>query len=188
MKASTIKWNWVLMLVFLLIPTYGFGQQGLTIAEASRGYVFLELGMDEGIAIERLKSKGFSVRRASDLNTYAITIKTKGDLHKPVGLISFTNKRLSYISRNWYESLNNMQAFELADKLYHLLEKQTEGRGEVKATIILRTDRILEREIKKISIIEGNKKILLDITEGEKNSGGYRVGVSEQISDKPFKY
>jgi hypothetical protein len=186
MKTSAMRW--VLIFVFLLTPTYGFGQQGLTIAEARRGYVFLELGMDEDIAISKLKSKGFSVSKNPGSDTYTITTKTKGDLHKSLGLISFTNKKLCYISRNWYESLNNMQAFVLGDKLYHLLEKQIGKKEKIKATITIKTSRVLEREMKMISITMENKKISLEITEGEKNNLGCQVVMREDISDKSFEY
>lgn len=176
-------------MMFLAIPNYGFGQQEFTMGEAQKGYVSLSLGMSEGIVVEKLK--GFQVTRVGDSNSYVISIKTKdskGDVNKVLGSIAFTNKKLSYISRRWYESYNNKQTFELADKLYHLLKEELGGKGEVKATVKAASSHDPEKEVKGVHVTIGKKRISLLITESEKVDYGLQVSVTEEASNEPFKY
>jgi hypothetical protein len=190
MKSMVKGWNWAFIFIFLLIPTYGFGQQeGFTIGEANIGHVYLSLGMTEDSVIEKLKA--FVVTLIPKSNSYTIAIKTKDnmgeDLYKSLGTISFTNKRLSFIDKRWYESLNNTQIFELADKLYHLLKQEIGERGEAEAIIRTHSTRDPEKELKTVAIIVGNKRISLLITESEKVEYGHQVAITEDVSDKPFK-
>jgi hypothetical protein len=92
------------------------------------------------------------------------------------------------MSRSWYESSNNKQTFELADKLYHLLKQEVGGRGEVKATIKADSARDPEKELKSVHITIGNKRITLIVTESETTDWGRQVGISEAVSNEPFRY
>jgi hypothetical protein len=145
--------------------------------------------MSEDIVMEKLKT--YVVTRIPDSNSYIIAMKTKdsmGDLYKPFGSITFTNKKLSYMNRRWYESFNNKQTFELADKLFHLLKQEIGGKREVMATVKADSTRDPDKELKWVHVTIGNKRISLLITESEKVDFGLQVGVTEEVSNEPFKY
>jgi len=187
-----IRWKSLFIVIGLMvffIPICGFSQQdGFTIGDPSAGDIYLSLGMPEAVLIEKLK--GFHVSPVPGSNTYGIAVKTKdniGDLYKWIGSITFTDKKLTFISRTWYQSFNDGQTFDLADKLYHLFKQEMGERGELRVTIKTTSTRDPDKELKSIEIIAGNKKVSLLITDSEKKEYGRQVSIAEAISDKPFK-
>jgi hypothetical protein len=111
----------------------------------------------------------------NDLDSFIIT-KIDDDKYDSIGMITFTNDKLSWISRDWGSYHN--EAHDLGEALYGVLDALIKECGET-AIITSQTQRAPGMTFNTINITVGTKTIILLISSGK--DAGNSVGIQETI-------
>ena len=139
----------------------------------------LQIGMPKETVISQIVERGFSPKKTEGAAEETWTVSRKDDPNEddPVGVLVFTNARLSWASRAWASSAEPQTA-KLARSFYFLL-KSFEQKGNTSCTIDTVNGEGPSTDFKQLSIHCGGRTATLYVTKLKDQQPS--VSLDEQI-------
>lgn len=146
--------------------------------ELSIGIVRLSLGMDQEVVLNELR-KSYNVKEQE--GNYYFVSSGKEPNFKYLGHVTFSNRKLSSIQRDWGSFKLSNTSVEYASTLFAAIESATVVSGS-SAKVSTRISRNPDFEVKQIDFVFTDRKITALTTESRDPRYGRQAGISETVS------
>ncbi len=145
------------------------------------GAVRLSLGMEKENVLQKLKDfYGVTEQPMISSSLYSITADKKPN-SKLLGMVTFREGKLVWISRRWGDFNTANNSMEYASALFAALEGAAAASGST-ATITTKVSRVPSGEIKQIDFVFSDRKITTLISDGPAQGLGKQAGIDESVS------
>jgi hypothetical protein len=143
----------------------------------------VRLGMPE-LEVTKKLLQHYNLTRLGDNGGYLITSKQRNSSNEydSYGVVSFTNNKLSFASKNWHPDTPSSDA-SLADAIFSVVS-EVENRGERVINMRTNTQRGPEFKIEEVIITFAQRQVTVSKTE-YKGSVGVQVSESIRLNPRP---